>query len=81
MYFLVPKKPLRLVYGTFYLAPQGHFLRAPSVMIFTNSSIIVVVKNSMGCKADPFFSGFLPSVVCQMKSLHGMAIFKMLFLS
>ena len=28
------------VYGTFYLAPQGHFLRAPSVILFTRSSCL-----------------------------------------
>ena len=33
MYSLVPEKPLRLVYEPFYLAPQGHFLRAPPALI------------------------------------------------
>ena len=33
----------------------------------------------LGCAIDPFFYDLLPSVVLQMKSLHGMAIFKMLF--
>jgi len=38
VYCFVSEKPLRLVYGTFYLAPQGHFLRAPSVILFTSLS-------------------------------------------
>jgi len=40
VYCLVSEKSLRIVYGTFYLAPQGHFLRAPSVILFTRPSKI-----------------------------------------
>jgi len=48
-------------------------------MVFLLS--VVTQLAQLGCVLDPFFSDFLPSVVFQLKSLHGMAIFKMFFLS